>query len=81
MVSVLPQYTEELLHAGREEHARILLEFAVSCQADSSKIYTQLASVYATHGETDRIAWLKEQAKALPDITARRIEKELTAMF
>lgn len=81
MVSLIPPYAAQLIDAGQEDVALFLLEFGVSNQADSVKIFTQLASLYKTRGQQDRILWLKEQAALLPSITARAIEKELTAML
>lgn len=37
-VSILPEYAEELIAAGEKESALMLLEFAVSVNADSRKI-------------------------------------------
>ena len=44
-VSLLPDYANELIAAGEIESARILLEFAVSVNADSHKIDNLLASL------------------------------------
>ncbi|MBQ3557935.1 MAG: hypothetical protein IJA07_00295 [Agathobacter sp.] len=44
-VALLPDYTAELVEAGEIESARMLLEFAVSVNADSRKINKQLADL------------------------------------
>lgn len=44
-VALLPDYTTELVEAGEKDTARILLEFAVSVNADSRKIDKLLASL------------------------------------
>lgn len=44
-VSLLPDYTTELIEAGEKDAARMLLEFAVNVNADSRKIERQLATI------------------------------------
>lgn len=44
-VAILPDYTAELIEAGEKETALMLLEFAVSVNADSRKIDRQLAAL------------------------------------
>lgn len=44
-VALLPDYTAELIEAGEKESAKMLLEFAVSVNADSRKIDRQLAAL------------------------------------
>ena len=44
-VALLPDYTTELVEAGEKDSARMLLEFAVSVNADSRKIEKQLAAL------------------------------------
>ena len=44
-VALLPDYTTELAEAGEKETALMLLEFAVSINADSRKIDNQLAAL------------------------------------
>lgn len=44
-VALLPDYAAELVDAGEIESARMLLEFAVSVNADSRKIDRQLADI------------------------------------
>jgi len=44
-VALLPDYTAELVEAGEIESARMLLEFAVSVNADSRKIDKQLSEL------------------------------------
>ena len=47
-------YAQELSDAGYTDQARQLLEFAVSCHVDNSSIYTQLAAIYQTGGQSLR---------------------------
>ena len=77
MVALLPEYTTELLEAGHEDSAQMLLEFGVNCKADSSKIYSQLASLYRAHGETDKLNWLREASESLPQYTRLAVQKAL----
>ncbi len=79
MVSLLPEYTAELLEAGYEDTARELLEFAVSCNADSRKIYSQLAAIYRSHEEADKLQQLAQAAEQLPELTRRAVQKDLSA--
>lgn len=44
-VALLPDYATELIEAGETESARMLLEFAVSVNADSRKIDNLLATL------------------------------------
>ena len=44
-VALLPDYTTELAEAGEKDAARMLLEFAISVNADSRKIERQLAAL------------------------------------
>ena len=44
-VALLPEYTSELIEAGEVKTAQMLLEFAISVNADSRKIDHQLASL------------------------------------
>ena len=77
MVSLLPEYTQELLNAGEEDTARMLLEFAITCKADSAKIYSQLVSIYRNNGESQKLDWLRETSKNLPQYTRMAVQKEL----
>ncbi|MBR4027000.1 MAG: hypothetical protein IKJ01_05515 [Lachnospiraceae bacterium] len=77
MVSLLPTYAKELIDAGYIENGKILLEFGISCKADSKRIYIMLADIYKEAGETSKIAELKEQAKLLPELQKQIIIKEL----
>ena len=79
MVTILPQYTEELIAAGHESVAQILLEFAVGCKADSKKIYSQLALLYHNNLQTDKLKDLFDSANTLPEYTRIAIQNELSA--
>ena len=78
MVSLLPEYTNQLLEAGEEDTARMLLEFGVDCKADSSKIYSQLASIYRAHNELDKLEYLRLASEDLPQFTRLAVQKELS---
>ena len=77
LVTLIPQYALELLEIGETETARTLLEFGVSCKADSSKIYKLLADIYAQEGQTGLIQNLLSETATLPDYTKNIIHKEL----
>ena len=77
MVALLPKYTQELLDAGYEDSAQTLLEFAVECNADSSKIYSQLISLYRAHNANEKLNWLRERSENLPQFTRLAVQKEL----
>lgn len=51
-VAILPEYASELIEAGEKETALMLLEFAVSVNADSRKI-------------DNLLAWLKEDLSSI----------------
>lgn len=76
-VAILPDYTSELLGAGQVQAATDLLEHAVSCKADSKKIYSQLASIYMEQAATDKIEHLYHLAEDLPELTKNAIQREL----
>lgn len=81
MVAQLPEYTAELLEAGQEDTARTLLEFAIDCNADSRKIYSQLSSIYQSHNETDSLKKLMEASEQLPELTKLAVQKDLSAIL
>ncbi len=78
MIALLPEYTCELLEAGQEDAARDLLEFAISHNADSSKIYRQLAAIYQSHNENDKLQALWEASEKLPELTRLSVQKLLS---
>lgn len=78
-VRTVPVYTGELLAAGQDREAQALLEFAVSCQADSRSIYTQLADLYQKEGKTDRIRDLITSAGELASLDGPVIAEKLKA--
>lgn len=81
MIAVLPQYAAELIEAGEADTAKDLLEFAISCNADSAKIYKQLADIYHKKGEDHKIKELLEKADTLPTYTKSTVENELSVYF
>lgn len=79
-VALLPEYTSELSEAGYTDTAEMLLEFAVNANADSRKIYTQLAAIYQEKGESDKLYALHEHAERLPESTKKSIQSALSSM-
>lgn len=78
MVALIPQYAAELIEIGADEAAEAVLEFGISCNADSSKIYKLLAEIYHSKGEISKINVLLEKADTLPEYTKSAICKELS---
>ena len=76
-VSILPEYTLELIENGQTQTALTLLEFAISCRADSKKIYLQLAELYNAQQATDKLVALYESTHELTDFAKASIQKEL----
>lgn len=79
-VSALSVYAKELLDAGQTSDARGLLEFAVDCRADSSKIFSMLAKLYQDAGEPERIDSLLEIAKTFDSLSGRMIVQSLSTL-
>ena len=79
-VSLLPEYVEELLDAGHTDAAQFLLEFAIDCNADSRKIYEQLATIYKTQNNSDKLQALFQQAEQLPELTKKAVLNLLSSM-
>ena len=79
MISILPQYALELTELGETDTAKVLLEFGISTNADSSKIYKQLADIYHAEGNEHKIKELLEKAETLPTYIKNAIQKELSA--
>ena len=77
MLAILPVYTQELLDAGELSTARMLLEFAIDCNADSRIIYQQLSTIYTQANEPDKIVWLLKCSEALPPMTRQIIQNDL----
>ncbi|MBQ2706109.1 MAG: hypothetical protein IJF60_04750 [Agathobacter sp.] len=79
-VSFLPDYIEELLEAGYLDSAQLLLEFAIDCNADSRKIYEQLATIYKSQNQSEKFQTLYDYAEQLPDLTKKSVLNMLSAM-
>lgn len=79
-VSLLPDYIEELLEAGHTDSAQLLLEFAIDCNADSRKLYEQLAIIYKNQNQSDKFQALFEHAEQLPELTKRAVLNMLSSM-
>ena len=80
-VAILPEYIEELLSAGHVDSAQLLLEFAVECNADSRKIYEQLALIYKEQSQYNKIHSLSLRANQLPELTQKAILNMLSTMY
>ena len=79
MVALLPTYAEELIEAGQRDTARELLEFAISCNADSKRIYLLLATLYREDSDNFKLEWLLEASEGLPNLTKLAVQKELAS--
>ena len=79
-VSLLPEYANELIEAGFSDTALMLLEFAIDCNADSRKIYSQLANLYITNNQSEKIEHLWKASENLPELTKKAIQKDLSSM-
>ena len=78
-VQTVPVYAKELTEAGQTKEAQALLEFAVSCRADSRSIFTQLADLYRQSGQADLIHGLIDSAEKLPSLDGPVIAEKLKA--
>ena len=79
-VAILPEYADELIEAGMPDTAEMLLEFAVQCNADSRKIYNQLAKMYQENGYSEKLDSLWKSSENLPELTKKAIQKDLSSM-
>lgn len=79
-VALLPEYVTELQEAGQTDTAQILLEFAITCNADSRKIYEQLASIYKEQNKLDKFDDLFTASERLPELTKRAVQNLLSSM-
>lgn len=77
MVALLPTYAEELIEAGHRDTAQELLEFAISCNADSKRIYLILATLYRENQNNTKLEWLLQASENLPNLTKLAVQKEL----
>ena len=78
MVQLLPIYAKELIEQGYVSCAKELLEFGISCHADSRQIYFLLADIYKQENETNKIKMLIEKAQTLPELTKQAVLKQLS---
>lgn len=79
-VAILPKYIDELQEANQQDTAQMLLEFAIQYNADSRKLYQQLASIYQNHNDSEKISQLYETAEKLPELTKKAVQKDLSSM-
>lgn len=78
MVQLLPIYAKELIEQGYVSYAKELLEFGISCNADSRQIYFLLADIYKEENQANKIAMLIEKAQTLPELTKQAVLKQLS---
>ncbi len=81
MLAILPVYTQELLEAEDTATARMLLEFAIDCNADSRIVYQQLSTIYTEANEPDKILWLLKCSEELPPMTKQIIQNDLHTLM
>ena len=79
-VSLLPEYADELIEAGFEDTALMLLEFAIDCNADSRKLYQQLATLYLENHQPEKLDILWTASENLPELTKKAVQKDLSSM-
>ena len=79
-ISLLPDYTLELQEAGHIDMAQMLLEFAIEYNADSRKIYEQLASIYITQNQADKLDSLYQHSEQLPSLTKKSVQDMLSSI-
>ena len=79
-ISLLPAYADELIEAGYEDTAVMLLEFAIECNADSRKIYNQLITYYLSSQQPEKIDMLRQACEHLPELTKKAVQKDLSAI-
>ncbi len=76
-VHLISEYCKELMEHDQTKDAQFLLEYAISCKADSSGIYSQLAEIYRSNGESDKIEGLLRSAEELNPMSADIIRRKL----
>lgn len=78
LVNALAAYGKELYDTERIAEAKDLFEYAVSIQADSGVIYTTLADIYQSCGETEKIKGLVDSAEKLNTLSRDSIVNKLS---
>lgn len=79
LVTTLGSYGKELYDSGRIGEARTVLEYAVSIRADAGIIYTTLADLYQSTGESSKIPALIDSVRELKSLSRDSILKKLDA--
>lgn len=77
LARTLQKWAEELIAAGYQEEAVVILEFAVSTHTDVSSTYYQLADYWASRGESARIVFLIHTAEGLQSANRNAILRHL----
>ncbi len=79
-VALLPEYVNELQEANQTDTAQMLLEFAINYNADSRKIYEQLAAIYKEQNKTEKLDELYTASEQLPELTKKAVQNMLSSM-
>lgn len=77
LARTLQKWASLLYEAQYVRQARDVLEFAVSTRTDVAATYTLLAKIYRQEGCPEKIDALRETARNLPDISGKRILRQL----
>lgn len=77
LACTLQKWAEKLYNAGYITETKRILEFALSTDTDVSNSYRLLASIYASEGNTEGIAALKDKAQNLKSGTRNIIVRIL----
>lgn len=77
----LYSWAYELYNADKINDAKTVLEFAVQCKSDISKIYTLLATIYKETGESSKIDNLISSAEELNSLMKNSIIKSLKSFL
>ncbi len=81
LVTTLQKWADTLYSLGDLSSTRTLLEYAVSIDADITKTYSLLASLYDQAGETEHIASLFQKATALSSPSGKIIVRKLQETY
>ncbi len=81
LVTTLQRWAETLFSLGDLFGTRTLLEYAVSIDADITRTYSLLASLYEQAGETEKITSLLKAATELSSPSGRIIVRKLLEAY
>lgn len=66
LARTLQKWADVLLENGFSDEAQTIMEFAISTHTDISRTYYELAELYASHIETEKVHELIDAAESLP---------------